>query len=269
MAFVVTTLLALFAAEPAVVAMQRPSPRLGHTPHDADLIAQPQLATHQPCSIANQHVKRFRGGSLDGRWWQLRSENALKLFREDTLSTAILWLVSAVCYLGTLAICDANGTNQPGNYPVLDDVGFKVLPHLDVLAYVTDGIGSALALWTAWTLVWGSKIQRDAARYTVFCVAVGNFFSTSLHSVTRLPPVAYHGATGLPLMGGEHDKLMSNHVFNTGAAFLMLSRLGYLNIWVALVSTTVYSLMMISTHAHYTVDVVLAWWALIVAESFA
>ncbi len=113
-----------------------------------------------------------------------------------------------------------------------------------------------------------------------------------MHSVTRLPdsemyqPGITIGAT--PLMGGSSDKLMSNHVYNVGvmlrmvghaydhtpsgagAAGAMRDGYGYGedSFLIRSLVVVVYSLAMISSRGHYTVDVVLAWWALAAAEAY-
>ena len=75
--------------------------------------------------------------------------------------------------------------------------------------------------------------------------------------------------TDLPLMGGKSDKLMSNHTFCTGLALQCLARLGYWPKWMVPTGVIIYSAMMLSTRAHYSVDIILAWWALAIARAFA
>ena len=49
----------------------------------------------------------------------------------------------------------------------------------------------------------------------------------------------------------------------------MLVRLGYCHPSVCLLGVLTYSTMMLSSRAHYSVDIVLAWWALAVAHAYA
>ena len=70
-------------------------------------------------------------------------------------------------------------------------------------------------------------------------------------------------------MGGKSDKLMSNHVFNTSLVLQLLASLGYVSNTLALLGIALYSVSMLSTRAHYSVDIILAWWAVAASRLFA
>ena len=150
------------------------------------------------------------------------------------------------------------------------DAGFFLIPKRGELVMVTDASGAALGIVAIVWLFVGSPQQRGAARDAFFWCAMGNFFSISLHTVTILPPSdCALGLMGHDLgfasrfaTGGLTDKLMSNHVYNFGLTTRMLVRLSYLRMRTCLALVVLYSVLVISTRAHYTVDVVLAWWAL-------
>jgi len=215
-------------------------------------------------------MSRGRIGDKKSRLFHF--SDILRLFKESTLLTCILWIFSAVIYLLTLAWCDgrADANTISGQRNIeLEDLGFAIIPHANCFVYVSDGVALCLGFWTMWALFAGKPAQRNAARYVLFAVSIGNIFSTSLHSFTLLPSTKEFGRTDLPLMGGQTDKLMSNHTFNIGLVLQMYVKLGYFPAWVVPVGVFIYSVMMVSTRAHYTVDMILAWWALAVANGFS
>jgi len=55
---------------------------------------------------------------------------------------------------------------------------------------------------------------------------------------------------------------MSNHTYNFGLLIRAMSKMGNFEPWVVVPCVLFYSLAMLSTRAHYSVDIVLAWWAL-------
>lgn len=219
-------------------------------------------------------LKVLRGGAAPGSpsvdyssGLRVLLKGDLSAIRADSKATEVLWAGSAALYLGTLRWADARMRAAPGAQTPLADLGFDLFPRVDALAYVTDLVGSAMAAWTAWAFYRGSAAQQGAARYAVFCVGVGNLFSASLHTFTLIPSVDF-ASSDWPLMGGRSDKLMSNHAFCVGLFFQLCTRLGYCPRWAALLGVGLYSAAMLSTRAHYTVDIVLAWWALALASYF-
>ena len=199
----------------------------------------------------------------------------LSTWREDPIAILILWVVAATLYLGTLHWCDEKARSVPEHLQKpLPDLGFAAVPvqRGKSMSYATDASAMALTLWTAYKCFAGSPAEKRQAWYVIFCVAVGNFFSTTLHTVTLIPasePNPAGFSTDLPLMGGKSDKLMSNHTFCVGLVLQMLVRLGYCHPSVCLLGVLTYSTMMLSSRAHYSVDIVLAWWALAVAHAYA
>lgn len=224
--------------------------------------------THMaPLQGSAQWIK-IRGGGGEGSGRLQRAlAGDLTLLRDDMLSLTTFWLVSAAFYLGTLHWCDQRAEQRSAE--ALDDLGFELIPSMPSMALFSDAFGSSLALWTAWAAFRGTPSERLRARYVIFCVAVGNFFSTSLHTFTLMPSPAFTSTTDLPLMGGKSDKLMSNHVFCVGLVLQMLASLGYITQSRALLITALYSASMLSTRAHYSVDIILAWWALAASHAWA
>lgn len=226
----------------------------------------PRQHTHHS-SNANLHLTLTLRGGDDSTW--LEKFTTLPTYTEHALAVGVLWGASALLYLLTLYWCDQQADLLPEQRP-LHDFGFAAVPVRRGMSCATDVSGSLLALWTAMKFFVGSLAEQREARYTVFCVAIGNFFSATLHTVTLMPAVpVYTDSTGLPLMGGRSDKLMSNHTFCVGLVLQMLARLGYCHHAVFLLGVPAYSVMMLSSRAHYSVDIVLSWWALAVAHAHA
>ena len=218
-------------------------------------------------------IVNLRGGASEALAPWLNGLAVLDVWREDPLAISILWVAAAILYLGTLHWCDNRLYKFPEQKP-LPDLGFAVVPAQrgKTMSYATDASGSALALWTSLKFFIGSPAEKRQARYVVFCVAVGNLFSATLHTVTLIPasePEPSGFSTDLPLMGGKSDKLMSNHTFCVGLVLQMFVRLGYCRPSVCLIGVLAYSAMMLSSRAHYSVDIVLAWWALAIAHAYA
>ena len=204
------------------------------------------------------------GGGQIGRVQRVLAGD-VSLFREDSASAFALWAASAAVYLGTLRWADARVASAPTQQPPLVDLGFERIPRLDALAYFTDVLGTAMGLWVACAFFWGSAPQQEAARHGIVNCGVGNLFSASLHTFTIMPSAEYAG-TELPMMGGRSDKLMSNHAFCVGLTMQMLVKLRYVPGWAMPVGVALYSAAMLSTRAHYSVDIILAWWALAVTH---
>jgi hypothetical protein len=114
----------------------------------------------------------------------------------------------------------------------------------------------------------GPGLHREATCEALCYAAVGNLFSTSLHSVTIIPSAEFK--TGVPVLGGGNsDKLMSNHTFNFGLFLRLCVILGYLDAYAVPIGVALFSYAMLCSRAHYTVDVVLAWWALSVVYAIS
>ena len=63
-------------------------------------------------------------------------------------------------------------------------------------------------------------------------------------------------------MGGATDKLMSNHVYNTGLAAHFMAVRGVIPRFCVPLWVAGYSVLILASRCHYTADVVLSWWAL-------
>ena len=147
--------------------------------------------------------------------------------------------------------------------PPLHYRSFEHLPRIDWLVYITDGVGLIGAVFLGyWILLCDagsieSRIAREALCYS----AIGNYFSSSLHSVTLLPSSDH--APGVPaIFGGHTDKLMSNHCYHFGLYCRILVQMELMSLWIVGPLILVYSTMLACTRSHYAVDIVLAWWAL-------
>jgi hypothetical protein len=176
----------------------------------------------------------------------------------------LLWWVFAAClYYVTLRIAECRAARRP--MPALDDVGFEYTPCIPGLTRVCDYIGVLGTVWMLLVIAFGSGAQRELIRAMLDYHALGNVFSTSLHSVTILPSADFREST-VPLMGGSADKLMSNHTFNFGMFLRCLSLVHGLSWpwWLIPALVLLYSWSMLCTRGHYSVDIVLAWWAIAV-----
>ena len=173
-----------------------------------------------------------------------------------------LWLSSAVFYYLSLYVTERwSRTKVP--QPPLHDRSFDYLPRIDSLVYITDGIGIVGAVFLGyWILLCDaetveSRIAREALCYS----AIGNYFSSSLHSGTLLPSADH--APGVPaIFGGHTDKLMSNHCYHFGLYCRILVQMRMLPLSFVAPLILAYSTMLACTRSHYAVDIVLAWWAL-------
>jgi len=173
-----------------------------------------------------------------------------------------LWLSSAVVYYSTLYLTERWSARRQAQ-PPLHDRSFEHLPRIEGFVYLTDGAGLVGAVGLAyWILLCPptspeSRIAREALCYS----AVGNYFSSSLHSVTLLPSSDH--AAGVPaIFGGHTDKLMSNHCYHFGLYCRILVQMDLLPLGMVGPLVLVYSAMLACTRSHYAVDIVLAWWAL-------
>ena len=225
----------------------------------------PQLREKHDKPVSPHPLAYLRGG---GERVRRIIAKDWSLLREDVLSLSLFWVASSIAYLVTLNWCDRRAAKLMNVPAALDDLGFAAVPKMPFMAYLTDGFGSSLALWTTWAAFRGKPSEQRGARYVIFCVAVGNFFSATLHTFTLLPSPDFM-ETSIPLMGGKSDKLMSNHVFNTSLVLQLLASLGYVSNTLALLGIALYSVSMLSTRAHYSVDIILAWWAVAASRLFA
>ena len=177
-----------------------------------------------------------------------------------------LWLGSSAFYFITLYASEDWARKRKPQEP-LHDRAFELIPRLEWMVYLTDGIllagcGHLLQL-IYWTGGSSGIIAKEACVYS----AIGNFFSSSLHSVTLLP--SSNHADGLPIFGGDADKLMSNHTFHFGLYLRIGVALGVFPLWAIIPCVLLYSLCLAATRAHYAVDIVLAWWALLLVFATA
>ena len=173
----------------------------------------------------------------------------------------VLWLSSSAFYFVTLYVSEEWARQRKQQEP-LHDRAFEFFPRLEWMVYPTDGVllvGCAHLLKLIYVSgsISGALVAKEACVYS----AIGNFFSSSLHSVTLLP--GSNHAASFPLFGGNADKLMSNHTFHWGLYLRMGVQLGYVPLWTVAPWVALFSAGMACTRAHYAVDMVLAWWALV------
>ena len=177
------------------------------------------------------------------------------------------WLFAAVTYYGTLRMAERRAVRRPR--PPLDDVGFDYAPSIPALTDICDAVGVLGVAWMLCVAALGTAAQRELIRAMCDYHALGNLFSASLHTGTILPTSDFK-ASAVPLMGGSADKLMSNHTFNFGmfvhcATLVHPGLLPAAHAWWALPALVgAFSWCMLCTRCHYTVDIVLAWWAIAV-----
>lgn len=171
-----------------------------------------------------------------------------------------VWIASIGVYMLTSVITE-RWQSARKKQPALHDRSFEWIPRNNSLVYVTDGIGCVGAVYL---IMWnfGSDPTASLAVKQALCFsAIGYVVSASLHSVTLLPGTDH--APGVPVFGGDVDKLMSNHTFHFGLFLRILVIIekipsNWLVPWVLF-----YSIMLAATRGHYAVDIVLAWWGIV------
>ena len=203
-------------------------------------------------------------------------------------SAAAAWFAASVVYLTTLQWSD---TRQSASQQPLPDLGFQFVPAVAGAGAAADVLGSAMALYLVGTGIFGGAAGLECFRRSLVYCAGGMLFSASLHTATMLPdsdpappaPDALERAhrrfggsrvgrlaAGLGrfakfvqrFMGGATDKLMSNHVYNTGLAAHFMAVRGVIPRFCVPLWVAGYSVLILASRCHYTADVVLSWWAL-------
>ncbi|KAK7239802.1 sulfuric ester hydrolase [Aureococcus anophagefferens] len=203
-------------------------------------------------------------------------------------SAAAAWFAASVVYLTTLQWSD---TRQSASQRPLPDLGFQFVPAVAGAGAAADVLGSAMALYLVGTGIFGGAAGLECFRRSLVYCAGGMLFSASLHTATTLPdsdpappaPDALERAhrrfggsrvgrlaAGLGrfakfvqrFMGGATDKLMSNHVYNTGLAAHFMAVRGVIPRFCVPLWVAGYSVLILASRCHYTADVVLSWWAL-------
>ena len=178
----------------------------------------------------------------------------------DWTGSLCFWFSAACVYYATMYYADARQRRR--NAPPLDDVGFELSPRLPQLQVVCDSCGVGGALWMFSVLFVGDAAHTEYVRALFDYNALGNVLSSTLHVVTILPTAEF-ADSGLPLMGGSADKLMSNHTFNFSIGLRAVTLCYGWPAWALPLGVAVYSSCLVCTRCHYTVDIVLAWWVLL------
>jgi hypothetical protein len=173
-----------------------------------------------------------------------------------------VWLMSVLVYFVTLHMTE-RWQSARKIQPMLHDRGFEWIPRYDWFVYVTDGMGLVGGVYLLRWLFWADDPMAALAVKQSLCFSsVGYMVSSTLHSITLLP--GSNHASGVPvLFGGDVDKLLSNHTFHFGLFLRILILLGRIPLWAIVPGTLAYSAMLVSTRGHYSVDIVLAWWGIL------
>ena len=186
----------------------------------------------------------------------------------DALKSAVAaWFAASVVYLTTLQWSD---TRQSASQQPLPDLGFQFVPAVAGAGAAADVLGSAMALYLVGTGIFGGAAGLECFRRSLVYCAGGMLFSASLHTATMLPDSDPAPPAGLGrfakfvqrFMGGATDKLMSNHVYNTGLAAHFMAVRGVIPRFCVPLWVAGYSVIILASRCHYTADVVLSWWAL-------
>jgi len=152
--------------------------------------------------------------------------------------------------------------------PPLHDFLYLKVPYLPFAVAACD-VFATLVIFSVAGYLYFVLGDVPAFRWGLLDLAVGKVFSTTLHCFTVLPDsrTVVGGQTPVigPLMGGATDRLMSNHVFELGVALHIAQGLGWVRTTPERVAImALFSLGIVASRGHYTVDVVLAWWWLAV-----
>ena len=179
----------------------------------------------------------------------------------------VFWLSSIALYFVSLAATEQwQATKRKRQQDELYDRGFELFPYVESFVYITDGTGIVGGMYLLRELLLDnnrtSSSSSLAVKEALVYSAIGYLFSSSLHSVTLLPPTK-QCAIGIPGFGRHVDKLMSNHTFHFGLFLRVLVITEEISIiWNVIPCMVLYSSMLLCTRGHYTVDIILAWWAL-------
>lgn len=183
---------------------------------------------------------------------------------DDSSGYAIIWFASTIVYFVSLHFTE-QWQRRRKPQPQLHDVGFEYLPRVDFFVYVTDGIGIVGSAQLAKYLFLMGGVEALAVKEGLCYSAMGYFFSATLHSVTLFPSTDH--AAGIPGFGNHADKLMSNHTFHFGLFLRVLVQLEGFPVSAVIPCMLIYSALLVCTRGHYSVDIVLSWWALALVYS--
>jgi hypothetical protein len=175
-----------------------------------------------------------------------------------------IFFFASLLYLATLKFVEDTAlVNLKARCPKLYDFGWNLIPGAPSrwLDYVCFGcIGFLLYM-----VFWEEGGHPDVARWVLMWVTFGGVFSATLHSCTIVGDVSWaNDAAGKNSMftGGFCDRLMSNHTFNMGITVAAITLHYGLPEWLPPAFVFVFSVAMLASRQHYTVDIVLAWWVL-------
>ena len=176
-----------------------------------------------------------------------------------------------VAYSITRIRVERMALQHPARCPTLYDFGHEWLPRCS--EYWVDIMCSGLAMIM---LYLGAVAGLcELMRWGLLWMALGNAMSATLHSFTIIgdlqnaAAVAKSGAARSIAAGGFCDRLLSNHTYNAGIAMLAVEFQWGLPAWVAWLGCGTVGVAIVATRCHYTVDVVLAWWALASVRAYA
>jgi len=179
---------------------------------------------------------------------------------DSWLATLAIWASAAALYYVTLFYADRRQRRR--RMPALDDLGFDLTPRLPQLQKYVDFCGVGGSIWMVSVLLFsGDHETREYIRALLDYNALGNVFSSTLHLVTILPTAEFEESK-FAGMGGNADKLMSNHTFNFGVGLHACTLIYSWPAWALPAGVGIYSYCLCCTRCHYSVDIVLAWWFL-------
>ncbi|GMI57510.1 hypothetical protein ScalyP_jg5136 [Parmales sp. scaly parma] len=170
-------------------------------------------------------------------------------------------------YLTSINICDRIylARDDYSKQRPLADLGYFLIPMDARFQLFTDFFAAASIFVICTSLI----LARDMKNVTVGLrdITIGKIVSMTCHCSTQLPDSREPGfVNGFPLLGyqGLTDRIMSNHIFEFGTA-LHIATMYFpkkFPTFLRIVILAMYTLAMVSSRGHYTVDCVLAWWTL-------
>jgi hypothetical protein len=174
------------------------------------------------------------------------------------MRAALALPAAAMAALWTAAVCHYNDGLLPASVAALPDVGHRLLP--DVSAHQAWLMNAPLMAAVTTLVLSGAWCAPGLFE----CLLVVMFVRPLFFGCTTLPEIKNRcNETFLQRLvnGGCNDNVFSGHVAIMLIVLAFLVRGGHVEAFLAAAIATAYSLAVVASRAHYTVDVLVAWLA--------
>ena len=166
--------------------------------------------------------------------------------------------LAVLAVLWNAGMCQHNDGKLPATAPALPDVGHSLLPDLSASSGLLTNAPFVAAL-AALVLTGAWREPGLFESWLLLALARPFFFgSTTLPEIKNACNVTFLQRL---VNGGCNDKIYSGHVCNMLTILTFLVRGGHVGLAFAIASAVLYSLLVIATRGHYSVDVLVAWLA--------